>query len=489
MGTAPPRIVSQVAWSYVSWGLIFVSGPFSLALLTRTLSVQDFGLYSLLVIVIRVLPRALSLGVPAYLTRTFPGRPPEALRRVVGPLVLSVSATACAAVTVLFGLVWATGLFSRSELGPYVKETILALVAVGLSVVLTIVRGFFHADRRVAMGHLLSLLDERLWLVPLVAVALMGRVTLFNLLVLWNVGTAATIVIACALVGAPGLRWRGDWAAIRPAIAYGMPFLPFLAGFGLLWMVDRYMLSLFHSVATVAQFSVAQSISLMVAAMGAVLHGALFPHLSASRAREEPGDERDYRRMFTISTKYTMLIVAPLAIGVFVVRGPLVAAISGRVYAEAGELLAGLLGVAVLNALIQLVVQDLMLRDATRTVAVVFGAACAMHLVVSLVLVPRYGAEGSVAAGLVTHVTMLAAAGWCGRVWRLVDTDLLRPARIGLAAAAMLAVLLLAGTVGGWPLPAVVASGTLVYAGSLLLSGAVGLTELSRAWRTTANVS
>src|SRR5207245_6266297 len=163
----------------------------------------------------------------------------------------------------------------------------------------------------------------------------------------------------CAAAGVRGLGWRADWQAIRKALAYGMPLLPFLAGFGTLWMVDRYLLSLFHTTTAVAQFSVAQSISLMVAAMGAVLHGALFPHLSASRAHAgvDVSDERDYRRMFTLSTKYTMLIVVPLAIGVFTVRGPLVGVISGRVYAAAADLLGGLLAIAVLNALIQLVVQ------------------------------------------------------------------------------------------------------------------------------------
>ena len=62
--TTPSRIVSQVVWSYVSWGLIFITGPLSVALLTRSLSIREFGIFSLLVILIRVLPRVLSLGVP-----------------------------------------------------------------------------------------------------------------------------------------------------------------------------------------------------------------------------------------------------------------------------------------------------------------------------------------------------------------------------------------------------------------------------------------
>jgi O-antigen/teichoic acid export membrane protein len=484
---APVRIVSQVAWSYVSWGLIFVTGPLSLALLTRTLSIPEFGIYSLLVIVIRALPRLLSLGVPAYLTRTFPGQPSAALRRAIGPLVLATAAVAGLGGATLFALAWATGSFARSGLERYVAETWLALLAVELAVMLLVVRGFFAASRRLAMAQLLSLLDERLWLVLVVAVALAERVTLFNLLVLWNVGTAATLVVAGVTGGVRGLRWRADRGGVRAALAYGTPLLPFLAGFGLFWLIDRSLLSVFHPAVVVAQFSLAQSISLMVAAMGAVLHGALFPHLSASRTGA--ADERQYRRLFTLSTKYTMLIVVPLAIGVFTVREPLVTGISGPAYAPAADLLAGLLAIAALNALVQLAVQDLMLHDATRTVALVFGGALAWHLVVSLALVPAHGAEGAVAAGVLTHVALLAATAWRGHVWRRLDADLLRPARIGLATGAMLAGLGLAGTVAGWSIVAVVATGAVAYALSLLLSGAVGVAEVSRAWRATVDVS
>lgn len=489
--TTPSRIVSQVVWSYVSWGLIFITGPLSVALLTRSLSIREFGIFSLLVILIRVLPRVLSLGVPTYMTRTFPGRPLPELRQVLHCLVLAVSLASLLALVGGVALVWATGLFGRSELRSYAGETLLALLAVQLSVALVVLRGFFYANRQIALSHLLSLLDERLWLLLVVVAFLLDRVTLFGLLLFWNVGTACTISIAVFTGGLAGGRWRLDWTVVRTALTYGVPLLPFLAGFGTMWIVDRYILSLFHSATAVARFSLAQSISLMVAAIGAVFHGALFPYLSASRVGKtrDAQSELQYQRVFTLSTKYTALIVVPLAIGVFVVRGPLVEALSGQSYASAEELLGGMLLVAVLNSAIQIIVQDLMLRDATRTVTTVFVAALAAHVGISLMLVPRYGAEGSVIAGIVTHVVMLVAVGWCARVFRVLDPNLLRPARICLATCAMFVALVLASVVGGWPLSAVVVTGGGVYAGSLLLSGAVGVAEIGRAWRTTPDLS
>ena len=201
--TTPSRIVSQVVWSYVSWGLIFITGPLSVALLTRSLSIREFGIFSLLVILIRVLPRVLSLGVPTYMTRTFPGRPLPELQ-VLHCLVLAVSLASLLALVGGVALVWATGLFGRSELRSYAGETLLALLAVQLSVALVVLRGFFYANRQIALSHLLSLLDERLWLLLVVVAFLLDRVTLFGLLLFWNVGTACTISIAVFTGGLAG---------------------------------------------------------------------------------------------------------------------------------------------------------------------------------------------------------------------------------------------------------------------------------------------
>lgn len=482
-------VAGQVIWSYVNWLVIFGTGPLSLALLTRILSVSDFAVYSLLVILVRVMPRILVLGLPVYFVRTFPARPLPEMYTLLWSAGLTLSLGAGLAVAGANWVASATGLLQRSVLGAHRTAVTLALGAVVASVPLALVRGFIHASRRVAFSNLLSLLDERLWLVPVVVAALSIGVRLDGLLALWILGTLCTLAIGVGSLArrAPQGWVRFRWDLVVRGASYGIPLLPFLWGFGSIWILDRYILSAFSSPEDVAHFSVAHSLTILVASLGAVLHGAMFPFLAASRiqGRTESDGGHEYRRVFSRSVKYMALIVFPLGAAIYVLREPMVVLLGGAAYAPAAALVGGLLLVALLNCAIQIGMQDLMLRDVTRMVALLFCGGAMVHLGLSLVLVPRLGPKGTVLAGCLSHLAVLGGVAAAARVGRLLDRSVLHPVALASAAAALLLAVGVGGR-AGWSPSVVLLAGILAYGSVLILGGAVDRAELRRAWRATA---
>ena len=63
------RVNRQIAVAYLTWGLVFLTAPLPVYILTHNLIPREFGIYSLFAILIRFLRRFVVMASHIYLTR------------------------------------------------------------------------------------------------------------------------------------------------------------------------------------------------------------------------------------------------------------------------------------------------------------------------------------------------------------------------------------------------------------------------------------
>ena len=239
---------------------------------------------------------------------------------------------------------------------------------------------------------------------------------------------------------------------------------------------EIFFLRLFTGSEQIAFYSLAFGLATRVMVVPEIAVGALLPALAALHGR---GERAEFGRVYRTAMRYVALSGAPIAALVAALAPGVIHALYGTAYLPAAPLLGVLAVVAVLGALRKVAASSLQAVGDRHCALTATGAAVVMNIVLAVVLIPRYGTIGAVAAN---GVAQIVAALWSFvGLARLhgVRVPLAELARVGLAAALLFAVTRLVAGDSHDVLPLVVAAGIGVvgFVGAALATGALGVRE------------
>jgi O-antigen/teichoic acid export membrane protein len=370
---------------------LLVSSLVTLRLATTYLGVDGFGEYAIVLALAPILLVFGDLGIATLLSRELVHKPE--LREELAATLLWIRLAASGVLLVLC--------LAIAPFLPYDREVRVGFVIACLGVTLLSVGSFavpfFQVNLRLDIVALLDACTAAL------TVGLMLTVTQLDLgfFALVGVNVALGLVSAVASLILVRRFWRPrlrfNRALAGPLLRDGLP-LGAVIVLGLLhFKVDSILLSLMRSPEEVGTYTVAYRFLEQSLVLPGVFMAAVFPLLALAL---RTGNAEDViRKAFS----FLLLVAVPLAVGLVVLAGPLVALVAGDGFEDSVvplRILAPALVVAFVNVVFASV---LIALNRQRALILVSLAGLTLNVLVNLWAIPRFGYNGAAVTTVVSE--------------------------------------------------------------------------------------
>jgi O-antigen/teichoic acid export membrane protein len=374
-----------------------------LPLLTKTLSIEDYGIWTLIVVTTSLLPMIVLLGLPNAMIRFLASsKEAEEIREgyySMGLLVLCAD-LAVSLVLLLFAQSIAAYLLANNYAIAFLLPAISFFASYNY-LPLSYCRTFQQAKRY----SLISTLQ---------AIFFVVFVALFVLLGFGLVGAALGLLITQALVSAVSSYFViSDIGFTVPKLtrakeflSYSLPFVPRDMSTWALNVSDRYIIGFFLGFAWVGYYSpgytLGSAITLLAGPFTIVLPAVIYQHYDASNIVQ-------VRTLIQYSVKYFLAAAIPSAFLVSVLSKPILAALSTAQIAANGYLITPFIALgAVFFGLYAIMIIVLTFEKKTRVIGTMWISAAGLNIGLNLVLVPYFGILAAAVTTLLAYAFILA---------------------------------------------------------------------------------
>jgi len=381
-----------------------------LPILTKTLGVQHYGIWSQLNVTTSLLVPVALLGLGAAMER-FLGA--QANRHQIGQSLFSVL-TVVSLVSLLFSILMffvamplATIFFGGAEAAKFIKIAAFLVFILSLN---SVTSQYFVARRQIRWYTSFNIMQIFLELLVLSYLALSGF-GLFNIIIATMAIRALLFVTGLIVIKRQIPLALPCWAILRPYLVFGLPLLLATVCFWLLDLSNRYIIGYFLDISSVGIYSVSYQIGSIVnfywAPIGVVLLPAIAPLY-------EKGDIQSAKIYLSHSLKFFLVLTIPSVFGLSILSKSILKTLTTPEFIQ-GYLVILIVAMAKAILSVGLFYQTvLMLAKRTNTVSILYAITAVVNLTTNVILVPRMGILGAATATLasfIIHFVMLYTLG------------------------------------------------------------------------------
>ena len=404
------KIVRQSIHSGVFY-LFYTGSRVLLALaLGKTLSLAEYGSYSLITAFIGLGIAAFSFNAFQYIVREVPGRPSSESASLLKSILLCETILLAAAAGVLCSpligdrLARLLGLSAENRFVAWI-----GLLLIGENTATELMR-YLYARKEIEKGNLVSFLQNSLWPIALFWLFLLSpkMLGLPLLLMAWTAGLIGAIGYGLKQTGLKEL-WRAPFQPkiYRQAVLFGFPMTLTYSVVIANW-AGRFMLSGFHSPAVVGVFSYHLNIILMISALSApLIANPIDPYVTDAYNTGRP---QESGLLLSAALRWRILLVLPILLLAVAWEKNLVTLLARPEYASGGRLLALLSPIPILNAFGATYERVLFLQRRTGAIGRCYLIAGLIQILLYGALVPWNpygGAAAATVAGLLVLVLLM----------------------------------------------------------------------------------
>jgi O-antigen/teichoic acid export membrane protein len=379
--------------------LVALSSIVLLAVLTKALSVADYGSWSLVMVTIVLIPSLVTLGLPAamirFLAATKDKRDIQEMFYSMGTVVLATSAIVTG-LFVLFAPEVAASLFHSNLTAALILSFIIFVACLDYFLL-----QYFRAFQQMKRYSLIVFLQAYLQ-VAFVAVfiylgyGLQGALTAILLQQLVVLFVMICLIVAQIRFAVPKFRHT------REHIAYGVPLVPGILSSWIVNSSDRYLIGLLLGTVAVGYYSPGYALGTTIGLLSTPLTVTLQPLLS--KQYDEKRIE-DVRAMMKYSLKYYTGIAIPSVFALSVLSKPLLLVLSTPEIAANGYFITPFVAVgALLLGAYEVLIITSILKKKTAVVGTIWVISAALNFGLNLVLIPYLGIIGAAAATLLAFL-------------------------------------------------------------------------------------
>jgi O-antigen/teichoic acid export membrane protein len=402
-------LVSQLVrssgiYALAALGALLVSlvlAPF----LTHYLSTSDYGTLTILNTAIGLVAGITQLGLGSAFFRAYSYD--YTSRRDRRAVVATVTALLClVTVPVTIGVYFtapalANLVFGQSRLGNLMVLAAVAVLAQNLSV-----PGFawLRAESRAGIFAALSLANLLVSLIANIVLVGVLRLGVAGSVIATGSGYAAAALCTLPiilLVG--GLRIRP--AIARNVLAFGTPMVLSFISYWVLQLSDRYLLSIFGSLAQTATYAVAYSLGTVLSTIVISPFTLAWPATMYAIA-----PRRDAAGIFQLVFRWFGLLLLFSAFGLSLVGKFVLDWLFPKTYHAAAPIIPIVAASIVFYGIYFVFMVGANVRRKTWLAAVFTTAAAVINLALNLILIPRYGAMGAAASTLIAYILLAGLA-------------------------------------------------------------------------------
>ncbi len=380
-----------------------LSGLISYPLFTRVLEKSDYGAMGLIMVILLGGVAASKLGLQQSVVRMWSLHESEAasLVRTIASTMLVVGVAAAI-------IIGAAGLLGRGFLP---EKLALPLAIAGL---LVPIRAMYSLCQNLLRSRDKSLAYAAVALVNQFG-GLAGAITAVTVLKLGLPGfygafvitEGLTVLAAMALVtrGLPGAPGKFNSKMLREGLHFGVPLIVFEFGVVLLATSDRFVLEAYWDLETVGLYTVAFNLAWQLQSL-LVLPIELAALPMVSRLYDKEGRQAA-EEFLAKAIRFFWMIAAPVVAGMWAVRKDLVVLLASDRYVEAATVAPVLLAGFLVFGARAFLAAGLFVTKKTLRMGTVAAIGAILNLGLNLLLVPRYGGEGSATATLIAQALII----------------------------------------------------------------------------------
>jgi O-antigen/teichoic acid export membrane protein len=481
------RLASHVSVFTLGSVLVTFAGLISFPILTRLLSVEEYGVMNLIFTALALLVGLGKLGVQHSAVRFYSevraGKHAADLAGYAATVVLGMGA-----VGLVTALLWAgisqwlpQSLWSDARVAPLMLLTsVLVLLRVLDSALLNQLRA---QERSVAMT--VYGVIKRYASLALVLAALF-----FVARGLWGFFGATILAESLALLGLAVWMFRREPlkprtfspALFRAMLAFGIPMLGYELASVVMSMGDRYVIQNTIGAAPLgvyaASYNLCDYVRIVVFSSFATAVLPMYP-----RIWEESGQQATVDFLQGFLRSYVMAAMFAIAV-MSAVGSELLAFLASAKYRDGATVVPWVISGMALEGIVMVMGAGLYLDKRSRTIMLLVACCAVLNITLNLLLVPRLGITGSAMANLLSYASLLVLSMWMGR--KRLPLSLPYGALLKFGAFAALAYGVAASIRVDGDFPTLVirsAASTAVYGALVLAFDEQGRTILRSAWQ------
>lgn len=400
------KIAKQLAANYWALFLGLVVSPLLIVLLTRTLSVAEYGIYALLSVTVSISMVVLDLGLSQYIIAKLSGLSSEERSKHFFSL-LFFNILIVIALVLLFLIPslydYVIGLLKLSD---YTYEFSLVLVMIVVSVATRLFNAFFTSAKRLYLKSFLEFSNNTLWaLMVLFYWLVLRELDLRITVMIWFLGISLTLMFDVLfsfrnfLVFVKGFVF--NVGIFKKALKFSLPLVPFLMGGWIIIVSDRYILNYYWNSEAVGLYALVYQVLMVIFSIGVLLPNVFYPYIADAFE-----NKKDYKILFNAAIKYSSMVVMPALVGFFVLRNELVMMISGVKYLPAVGVVPLLITFPLIAVYLHVMYLNFLLWEKTKILGLVFTFGAVLNIVLNFMLIPEKGMYGAAIATIVSYVVM-----------------------------------------------------------------------------------
>lgn len=392
--------------NYLSAGLIgSLLGLVSFPLMTRSLSVEDYGLLGLVSATVTIFVSFAKLGLQNAIIRFFS----EARNR--GAPAFQKLLDNIAGISVLLSVVGVLLWWLYAQLViPLIDDTpllrwlfLLATALIPLKVIQSLLANLLQADERSGTLSTVTVFEKVFRLLCMIGIVLSVGLSSERALIVIIISEALLLMVLLYCCGRylSSTRMNLNWAVLTPLVAYGFPAMIGELTAVLLETGDRYVIQGFLGSESLGQYAAAVNICMYLEwVLILALQSAIVPHYV--KLYEEQG------RAATIAfLNKSFEIYVAVALGVFVVfcvaAPDLIIILAGEKYRGGLVVIPWFAAAYVLVGAISIAAAGVFIDKRTILLVKWTGAAFVINMILNIMTVPHFGLT---AAAIATFIAM-----------------------------------------------------------------------------------
>ena len=403
------RIGRQIVISAASHVLVFLFGFVGIKILTNTLPIATYGIYSLIFATIGILSICLELGFHHYLVTKVPGEEKTkgfsyfTSNFILKLIVVMISTTL--AIGIGLPLVRHYDFDVSSEI------IILSCFILIFGLLFAETLRFHSLRKRLEFTVIMHLFSEKLWILPLFLFWwFVRKIALDQILLMRLLPLVLLLFVSLWLMRKKGERVGNnklfDKKIIREGLVFGAPLI--ILGFGhyLLISADRYIIAFLLSTTAVGYYSLVYTLVNIGCGLISSISGVSFYHFAeAYNSRKDDNNQLSRAKdILNCSLKLSLIAGFFLSAGFALLRLPLIQIISSKEYLIATKTMLFLSPFPVLLVITMLLQGVLVLEKQRRILLKGYIFASLLNVILNLVLIPHFGIDGAAIATVISYL-------------------------------------------------------------------------------------
>jgi O-antigen/teichoic acid export membrane protein len=376
--------------------LVSLSGIILLPILTKTLPIEEYGMWALIGVTIGLIPAVVMLGLPYTMVRFLSAaKKKEEIQEgfySIAFIVLFTSAIA-SLLLLLFSKPIAASLFDNN----LTIARILPLI-VFIACLNGLLLNFFRTFQQIKRYSIFAFIQTYLNVALVAYFVLSGYGILGAVMGLLISSFFVFLIMASLIISEIGIKIP-KFTHTREYLAFGLPTVPSNLSSWIVNSSDRYVIGVFLGTAFVGYYSPGYALGSMIGMFMAPLSFMLPPVLSKYY---DENNMNEVKTVLRYSLKYFLLLAIPATFGLSLLSKPILTILSTPEIASQGYLVTPFIAVsALLFGAYAVISHIIALEKKTKITGAIWVMAAVLNLGLNIIIVPYMGILGAAITTLI----------------------------------------------------------------------------------------